>query len=66
MIAAANPSRSASSPVDTARRSLLSRPRATLMIAPYSGPTTMAPTISICEFVRMPVAAMSPANSSSR
>jgi hypothetical protein len=31
------------------------------MIALYSGPTTMAPTTRICEFVRMPTAAMSPA-----
>ena len=31
------------------------------MIGPYSGPTTMAPTMRICEFVRIPTAAMSPA-----
>ena len=31
------------------------------MIAAYSGPTTMAPTTRICEFVKMPTAAMSPA-----
>ncbi len=28
------------------------------MIAAYSGPTTIAPTIRICEFVKMPTAAM--------
>ncbi len=31
------------------------------MIAEYSGPTTMAPTIRIWEFVKMPTAAISPA-----
>ena len=34
---------------------------ATAMIAVYSGPTTMAPTIRICELVRMPTAAIIPA-----
>lgn len=28
------------------------------MMAAYSGPTTMAPTIRICEFVKIPTAAM--------
>ena len=36
------------------------------MIAKYSGPTTMAPTTRICELVRMPTAAISPAMISSR
>ena len=31
------------------------------MIALYSGPTTMAPTMRICELVKMPTAPMSPA-----
>ena len=31
------------------------------MIAAYSGPTTMAPTTRIWEFVKMPTAAISPA-----
>ena len=35
------------------------------MIAAYSGPTTMAPTIRIWEFVKMPTAAISPAMISS-
>jgi len=34
------------------------------MIALYSGPTTMAPTIRICELVRMPTAPISPAMAS--
>jgi hypothetical protein len=41
-----------------------SRPSATLMIALYSGPTTIAPTMSICELVRIPVAPISPAMAS--
>jgi hypothetical protein len=32
-----------------------------LMIAPYSGPTTIPATIRIWEFVKMPTAAMRPA-----
>ena len=40
-------------------------PSATLMIAAYSGPTTMAPTIRIWELVKMPTAAISPAMVSS-
>jgi hypothetical protein len=35
------------------------------MIAPYSGPTTIAPTTRICELVKMPHAPISPANTSS-
>ena len=31
------------------------------MIAPYSGPTTIAATMRICELVKIPTAAMSPA-----
>ena len=31
------------------------------MMAAYSGPTTIAPTIRICEFVKMPTAAIRPA-----
>ena len=34
------------------------------MIALYSGPTTIAPTIRICELVRIPHAPISPANTS--
>lgn len=41
-----------------ARRSM---PSATLVIAPYSGPTTIAATMRIWEFVMMPIAAMRPA-----
>ena len=47
-------------------RSARSMPSATLMIAPYSGPTTIAATIRICELVRIPVAAIIPAKISSR
>lgn len=33
-------------------------PSAMLVMAPYSGPTTIAATIRICELVMMPTAAM--------
>ena len=36
-------------------------PSATAMIALYSGPTTIAPTMRICELLRMPTAPISPA-----
>ena len=35
------------------------------MIAPYSGPTTIAATMRICELVRMPTAPIRPAMISS-
>ena len=40
-------------------------PSATPMIALYSGPTTMAPTIRICELVSSPTAPIRPATASS-
>ena len=40
------------------------RPNARLRMAPYSGPTTIAPTMRICEFVTIPMAPMSPAMTS--
>ncbi|HXW87882.1 MAG TPA: hypothetical protein VEJ42_06455 [Streptosporangiaceae bacterium] len=64
-IASTNPVPSTSRPVRTAMPSLRSSPRATAAIALYSGPTTIAPTIRICEFVRMPQAPISPAKTSS-
>jgi hypothetical protein len=64
-IAAANPAVSTSRPRRTAWPSRRSRPSATAMMALYSGPTTIAPTTRICEFVRMPQAPISPANTSS-
>ena len=60
-IAVRNPQSSADSPRRTGPPWRWSMPRATAMIAPYSGPTTMAPTTRICELVRIPTAAMSPA-----
>ncbi len=45
----------------TGRLVRLSMPSATPMIALYSGPTTMAPTIRIWELVRMPTAPIRPA-----
>ena len=41
-------------------------PNARLRMAPYSGPTTIAPTMRIWELVRIPTAPMSPAMTSSR
>jgi hypothetical protein len=64
-IASANPTVSTSSPRRTAGRSRLSMPRATAMIALYSGPTTIAPTTRICELVKIPQAPISPAKTSS-
>ena len=64
-IAAANPASSTTKPRATARPSWRSMPSATEMIALYSGPTTIAPTMRICEFVRMPQAPMMPAKISS-
>jgi len=61
---APNPAASASSPARTTPRSARLIPSATAMIAPYSGPTTMAPTMRICELVRIPTAPMSPAMAS--
>ena len=55
---------SALAPARIRRASRLLSASATLMIAAYSGPTTMAPTTRICEFVKMPTAAMSPAMAS--
>src|SRR6476620_12455469 len=36
-------------------------PSAAAMMAPYSGPTTIAPTMRICELVRIPTAPISAA-----
>ena len=60
MVAARNPVNSRRAGADPLL-SRLSMPKATLMIAEYSGPTTMAPTTRIWEFVKMPTAAISPA-----
>ena len=62
--AAENPASRARRPRSTGRLARLSMPSATPMIALYSGPTTMAPTIRICELVRMPTAPISPARAS--
>src|SRR3984957_6904882 len=59
--AIANPATRPIRPRPTAPRSPLSRPRAVAMIAPYSGPTTIAATMRICELVRMPTAPTRPA-----
>ena len=60
-IANRKPKKSARRPRRTTWESAVSTPKATLIMAPYSGPTTMAPTIRICELVRIPTAPMSPA-----
>ena len=65
-MAAAKPPASASRPSLTLRRCRWLRPRATAMIAVYSGPTTIAATIRIWELVRMPTAPISAAMTSSR
>jgi hypothetical protein len=65
-IADRKPQNIASSPVLMSDRSCLSIPSATPMMAPYSGPTTMAPTMRICEFASIPVLAISPAMTSNR
>ena len=59
--ASANPATRAVRPRLTAPRSRLSMPSAVAMIAPYSGPTTIAATMRICELVRMPTAPIRPA-----
>jgi ATP-binding cassette, subfamily C, bacterial CydC len=64
-IANRNPASRASSPLRTACQFRRSMPRATEMIALYSGPTTIAPTIRICELVRIPQAPINAANISS-
>lgn len=51
----------AASPLRTMARWPRSIPSATLTMAPYSGPTTMAATIRICEFVTMPTEPIIPA-----
>ena len=63
-MAAENPASRARRPRSTGRLARLSMPSATPMIALYSGPTTMAPTMRICELVRMPTAPISPAMAS--
>ena len=63
-IAAKNPKIRASRPSPTPPRSRLLIPSATAMIALYSGPTTIAPTMRICELVKMPTAPISPAMAS--
>jgi hypothetical protein len=61
MIAAVNPASRAKAPRRTGGLSRLSMPSAMPMMALYSGPTTITPTMRICELVRMPTAPMSPA-----
>jgi hypothetical protein len=61
-IASRNPTTSASMPRQMIVPSCRSMPSATEMIALYSGPTTIAPTIRIDELVSMPQAPISPAN----
>jgi hypothetical protein len=65
MIAARNPASSAKAPRITGSASPCSMPSATPMIALYSGPTTMAPTIRMSELTRIPTAPISPAMASS-
>ena len=60
-----NPMPRATSPRFTGRAFCSVIPRAVPSMALYSGPTTMAATIRICELVRMPTAAMRPAAISS-
>jgi hypothetical protein len=60
-IAAPNPAPSATRPRVIAPVSRTLSPSATPMIALYSGPTTIAPTIRICELIRIPTAPISPA-----
>ncbi len=64
MIAARNPATSADAPRITGCGSPRSMPSAAPMIALYSGPTTMAPTMRMSELVRMPTAPISPAMAS--
>ncbi len=59
--ASRKPHSSASSPSRTLPRSCRSMPSATLVMAPYSGPTTIAATIRICELVMIPTEPISPA-----
>ncbi len=61
MTAIVKPTSSATRPTRIRAWSLLLMPSETLMIAAYSGPTTIAPTTRICEFVKIPTAAMRPA-----
>jgi hypothetical protein len=63
--ASANPAARAASPCRTVRPSPLSMPSAVAMMAPYSGPTTIAATMRICELVSMPTAPIRPAMTSS-
>ena len=63
-MAARKPQHSASKPSRTSARTRLLRPSATPMIALYSGPTIMAPTIRICELVSRPTAPIRPATAS--
>ena len=59
------PAPRAASPDVIARRSRLDMPSATAMMAAYSGPTTIAPTIRIDELIRRPTAPINPASMSS-
>jgi ABC-type multidrug transport system ATPase subunit len=63
-IATPKPAPRAIRPRTTAARSRRSRPSAVAMMALYSGPTTMAPTIRIVELVRIPTAPIRPARTS--
>ena len=64
MTAPPNPIRRARRPRPAVRASRRVPARAMLVTAPYSGPTTMAATIRICELIKMPTAAMRPATTS--
>lgn len=60
-MASAKPTERAARPARILGRSRRSMPSAMLTIAPYSGPTTIAATIRICELVTMPTEPISPA-----
>jgi hypothetical protein len=63
-IAARNPAASADRPRMTGSASPRSMPSATPMIALYSGPTIIAPTMRMSELTRIPTAPISPAMAS--
>ena len=60
-----NPAVSVSAADRTRYQSRRVAPNARLRMAPYSGPTTIAPTMRICELVKIPTAPISPAMTSS-
>lgn len=64
--ASAKPTSRAIRPCRILGREPWSIARATLVMAPYSGPTTMAATMRIWELVMMPTAPMSPATTRKR